>query len=482
MRVDEWNTPDVVENRELTCPLGHMTTRSRASALLLALAVGACSGPPVPTRLDAGAVAYRAGEPAFVLDAVASVRDDATGIDVFLGLPPSSLVFRQSDGALVAVAQWTVTVEQEGRAPVALSPTDTVRVDDPGAARSGEPRWRVERVEVPPGAFTVRATVEDRASDRTAQRVRRVVVPGADTRPRLGGLRLEQADSTGSQHVDASGVPAGLDSLRVAVQAQNVPDGATTVLSLVRVRSDTTAAAPISAFTPSPSSLVGRGVDLGSVDTVQTVRQSVTNPDRALDVVAPLPALGPGVYRARVSLVGPDGAALDGSERLFVVRRRDYPAVSRLGDLVGPLAYLADDRDLRAIREAPTATARRRAFDAFWGERIDDRRLAAATVRAYYERVEEANRLFGTYKEGWKTDAGMAYVLFGPPSYVERTLDGERWTYGRGGAVPTSISFERTAGRPGDASAFEVLTLQRDRGYQDVWRAVRRQWRSGVVP
>jgi len=173
---------------------------------------------------------------------------------------------------------------------------------------------------------------------------------------------------------------------------------------------------------------------------------------------------------------------LDAADRLFVVRRRDYPQVSRFGDLVGPLEYLASPDAVVSMRAERSLTARRRAFDRFWGAALADRRVAAATVRAYYERVEEANRLFATYKEGWQTDRGMAFVLFGPPRFVELTLDGERWTYGGGGALPVVLDFERTAGGRVDASPFEVLTLRRGRGYEEAWRSARRQWRAGIVP
>jgi len=454
-------------------------------ALLAGVAVlGGCAGSgPATPRLDAGAAAYRAGEPVFVLDAVASVRDDVPGLDVYLGVPPASLVFRQTADSLTAIASWTVTVEQEGGAPRSVSPRDTVRVGEAEAARSAAPVWRVERFDVPPGEYVVRAVLEDLTSDRTAERRLVLRVPMPSGAPALGGLRLEAERGEGAvDPVDASSVPAGLDSLRAVVQATGVPDGATTELSVVRVAADDEPARRIDGFTPSPGSLPARGVDLSDVDTVQVVRQTILNPSEALDVEAPLPVLGPGVYRARVRLVSPGGRALDEAERLFVVRRRDYPLVTRLGDLVGPLVYVATPGELDPLVEAEDPEALRRAFDRFWGEEMDDRRLASATVRAFYERVEEANRLFATYKDGWKTDPGMLYVLLGAPRYVEATPNGERWSYAIGGGQPSVFVFERTAGRLYESAPFRVLTLERSRVYHDLLRRLQRQWRSGVVP
>ena len=458
---------------------------SRPWLLAALLALAACAGAGSRTsRLDAGSAAYRAGEPVFVLDAVASVRDDVPGVDVYLGLPPASLIFRQTaDDSLEAVGAWIVTVEQEGRAPLSRTPRDTVRVLTAADARTPEPLWRVERFEVPPGDYVVRAVLEDEGSGRTGARQVRVAVPLPVGAPALGGLRLEGETTAGAvRPIDVTSVPAGLDSLQAVVQATGVPDGATTELTVVRIEADDTAARRLDGFTPSIASLASKGVDLGDVDTVQTVRQSVLNPSEALDVVAPIPTLEPGVYRARIRLLAPGGAPLDEAERLFVVRRRDYPLVTRLGDLVGPLAYIAAPGDLDPLLEAETPDELRRAFDRFWGEQLDDRRLAAATVRAYYERVEEANRLFATYKDGWMTDQGMLYVLLGPPSYVETTINGERWSYALASGTPSVFVFERTAGRIYESAPFGVLTLERSRVYRDLVLRVQRQWRTGVVP
>ncbi|MGB3545145.1 GWxTD domain-containing protein, partial [Rubrivirga sp.] len=403
------------------------------------------------------------------------LEDDSTGIDIYLGLEADSFVLRSQGDQARGVVRWTITVEQEGGAPITLSPSDTLD-------GSRDRVWRVERVAVPAGDYMVRAVAEDRASDRTAERNATVSVSRPSRSASLSSLRLDRLEDGQSVPIDAGSVPAGLDSLRVVVQALSAPDGARTAVSVVRVQSDTLAALPIVGQTPGQGALRARGIDLAHVDTVQVVRQDVLNPASALDVTAPLPRLRPGVYRVEVAMLSPDGDRLALEDRLFVVRRRDYPAVTRLGDLVGPLTYLAEDRALREIRDAMTDTARRRAFDRFWGERMADRRLASATIRAFYERVEEANRLFGVHKEGWKTDPGMAYVLFGPPTFVDQTMRGERWTYIQSGATPPVLEFERTAGVAGDGVPFRILTLQRDRAYADVWRQARQLWRSGAVP
>jgi len=56
----------------------------------------------------------------------------------------------------------------------------------------------------------------------------------------------------------------------------------------------------------------------------------------------------------------------------------------------------------------------------------------------YYKRVSYANENFDGWKEGWETDRGMIYILFGPPDRIERTNPSmanstsfQIWTYNK---------------------------------------------------
>jgi hypothetical protein len=41
-------------------------------------------------------------------------------------------------------------------------------------------------------------------------------------------------------------------------------------------------------------------------------------------------------------------------------------------------------------------------------------------MEEYYRRVAFANRSFTTFRDGWKTDRGMVYIILGPPDEIER--------------------------------------------------------------
>jgi hypothetical protein len=50
-------------------------------------------------------------------------------------------------------------------------------------------------------------------------------------------------------------------------------------------------------------------------------------------------------------------------------------------------------------------------------------------MRNYFKRVEAANQYFSSYKEGWKTDRGMIYIIYGIPDEVYLFEDREVWEY-----------------------------------------------------
>jgi GWxTD domain-containing protein len=348
---------------------------------------------------------------------------------------------------------------------------------------------REERVPLAPGVYLVAATLVDEESGKEEERQLRVAVPapdasGAPAMSRIG-LAIKRPGEAFEPQV-ALVVPTGFDSLRASVEVYRAPPSAAVRLQLDQLRADTAVARPPYWLAYSRASIEYRGVDLDgpAADTIQVTTRDLESAAEAVTVEVNLPPLDPGVYRlsmgARAAL-GAEPFATE--ERLFAVREPDFPRLTDVDDLIAPLAYLASERELEYLRAGETPAERRRRFDAFWGSLFNDRNAAADVLRRYYERVEEANLLFTTYKEGWKTDRGMVYVLLGPPEYVEPTPAEERWHYAYGsGEALSSFVFERvsyTEGRP--RPAFESWVLARTSAYEEVWRRAVRRWREGQV-
>ncbi len=450
----------------------------RRTALLAAcIALFAGCGGAGPTA-DGRASGYIPGVPDFDLDARVISAANPAEIEALVSIPRASLVFTRTDDGFRTIVRTAFRVSDREDTPLA-SParSDTLRVATYAETASFVPLVVRQRLPAVAGALVVQAEVEDTRTGQTALRRLRLVVPDSSDGLALGAPRLRGVlpATVGFRPLLALGVPADLDSLGLQLDVFGARGPVSVRAEVLRVRADTVTAESPAAFSPAPGSLRARGIDAGEVDTVFVTRQRIATPAPRLTIETDVPPLAPGVYRVVMSAEDDDGEA-ETSERTFVVRPAAFPRVLGIRDLIEPLAYLATPREMRLLHEAG-ADSQRFAFDAFWGGLFSDRRQAAATFRAYYERVEEANRRFSTYTDGWKTDRGMIYIVFGPPERVENRFDREVWTYASG-----LFAFERTARRDRGDTPFDVWTLARDRAYDAQWRRAIRLWRNGQPP
>ncbi len=105
---------------------------------------------------------------------------------------------------------------------------------------------------------------------------------------------------------------------------------------------------------------------------------------------------------------------------------QEYPSMTTPETMIDPLAYLASQDELNSLRTAQKPKA---ALDDFWiklGGNVDKSR---ELIRIYYTRVLYANYYFTSYKEGWRSERGMVYIIYGPPDKVYKSAEGESWGY-----------------------------------------------------
>lgn len=103
-----------------------------------------------------------------------------------------------------------------------------------------------------------------------------------------------------------------------------------------------------------------------------------------------------------------------------------YPSMRSPDAMIEPLAYLASQDELDTMR---LAVRQKAALDDFWikiGGNVDK---ARELIRIYYTRVLYTNFYFASYKEGWRSERGMIYIIYGPPDKVYKTPEGENWGY-----------------------------------------------------
>jgi GWxTD domain-containing protein len=105
-----------------------------------------------------------------------------------------------------------------------------------------------------------------------------------------------------------------------------------------------------------------------------------------------------------------------------------YPKFKRLQDLVGPFVYVCSKEEFNKMR---LSGEDKKQFDKGVLAITRDTDRARNFMKNYFRRAEAANRFFTSYKEGWKTDRGMIYLIYGEPGAVFKFADREVWTYGK---------------------------------------------------
>ncbi len=103
-----------------------------------------------------------------------------------------------------------------------------------------------------------------------------------------------------------------------------------------------------------------------------------------------------------------------------------YPLVSgySIDDLdkaIKYLRYVAEQSDIEYIESATNFEEKQKRFKEFW-KNLDP---SPNTERneafdQYYARIDYVNKNFKSYNEGWLTDMGMVYIIYGPPTFVDQ--------------------------------------------------------------
>lgn len=173
----------------------------------------------------------------------------------------------------------------------------------------------------------------------------------------------------------------------------------------------------------------------------------------------------PGIYHIQTDIALPEG--------LTLYRFDDgFPEVSSPAQAMAPLRYLTTEREFdKLIAYSDYKTA----VDSFWLERASHNpERAKNMIKKYYQRVVAANTMFSSFHEGWKTDRGLAYIIYGPPSEVYRKDDEEEWIYGEKGN-PLSIRFYFL--KVDNPFSSNDYSLQRSPIYKTSWYIAVENWR-----
>ena len=152
-----------------------------------------------------------------------------------------------------------------------------------------------------------------------------------------------------------------------------------------------------------------------------------------------------------------------------------FPAITTPEALLNPLRYITTRKEFEEYHSSPN---KKQAIDKFWLDVGGNQDRSRQLVKKYYSRVEEANRLFTSYTEGWRTDRGMIYLIFGRPHAVYKSSNTESWTYGEANSS-LSITFDFT--KVNNPFTCNDYTLSRTPIYETNWYRAVDTWKQGRV-
>jgi GWxTD domain-containing protein len=404
-------------------------TRSTTFRLLAAVLLLAAAAASVTAQPGSGEETFVKSErKAFSVDVLTYLGDSAglTRVDLYVELPYNSLQFVNQGGFFRASYELIAGIsDTTGKLITERVWSGRIEVDSIQDIRIRRPGEIVQKtINLAPGRYVFNIRVRDLETKKEGATRPKITVP--DYGPGkwklsdamiLRDLAVEDGRKVVTPNIGAA-IPDVSDSFFVFLKLYNGL-GVDSAIIYTEIRDR--AAAPVRADTMAVGLAPGENSLLPSVGCRTLTAGEFTLAIRALPVPAP---------------EGWSDGGLAETERTFTLRWMSAPVeVTDIDLAIDQMQYIMEKDDLEAMKALP-AEAKREGWIAYWKRKDptpgSDRN---ELMEEYYSRVTYANRQFGHYSEGWKTDMGMVYIIFGAPNNIERhpfEVDSkpyEIWTY-----------------------------------------------------
>lgn len=153
----------------------------------------------------------------------------------------------------------------------------------------------------------------------------------------------------------------------------------------------------------------------------------------------------------------------------------DFPQVKTAQLLLQPLRFLTSKQEYDAMSSYKNLKA---AVDSFWVYAGGSQERGRELVKKFYNRVQNSNTYFSSYVEGWKTDRGLIYMIYGPPNVVYKNSDSENWVYGEENNFNSlTFSFAKVINPFTDND----YRLDRSQIFKTSWFNAVEMWRQGRI-
>ncbi|MCF7796294.1 MAG: GWxTD domain-containing protein [Lentisphaeria bacterium] len=142
--------------------------------------------------------------------------------------------------------------------------------------------------------------------------------------------------------------------------------------------------------------------------------------DTLLNLIMPTQKMSFGQYSLELSVRDGEGTTVASRAQFRVHWRGVSGSIQNLPLAIEQLRYIASEKQIKQMLKARDEE-KRQLFLQFWREKDPTpNTVENELMDEYYRRVSYANEHFSSIREGWLTDMGAIYILFGPPNEIER--------------------------------------------------------------
>lgn len=175
-----------------------------------------------------------------------------------------------------------------------------------------------------------------------------------------------------------------------------------------------------------------------------------------------------GIYFIQTDTSQTEGIAI-------ICMKKGFPTFSTPSEMLISLRYLLNNREYKLYMGYQN---KKLAIDEFWLKAGTNIARGKDLIKVYYNRAVLANIYFSSFKEGWQTDRGMIYIIFGKPNYVYKTMTTEKWIYGN---LQSSSSLSFVFEMQPNPFSDNNFVLNRLEYYKAIWYQAVSTWRDGRI-
>jgi GWxTD domain-containing protein len=365
----------------------------------------------LPLFLATAGIAQEGDGPFFEAQLQTYRPDDTekSGLKFLISVLRDDLLFRKNDNAFEAVFEVNIVMWDDESEDVVYDKSSKKRIYVPTFDETNLPHayhdWS-GTAELPPGNYRVETFVTDLSNDRLMKRGYNVTLQSYGT----DELKLGQVVLLDDLGLDDKG-----EAQLVPHKSFNVSKGDTSVLAYAEIYAKETDS-PLEIRYNIRENITENRLQIkqGGWTLHSHKRHDFIITD-LLEFDLPI-----GAYRMILEVTEGEAKAVTTVD--FTVELEGLPAgVNDVALAIDQLRYIGTKKELNMLK-VESLSERLESFKAFW-KRRDPTPLNDENEKMieYYRRAAYVSRAFKVYRkgDGWKTDRGMVYMMYGPPNDVE---------------------------------------------------------------